>query len=244
MNKIKEAFQQVKEDINTLTQDLGFLRIELKKTQEEMIKICNILSHINKEKDEKSDPNNENWESKEDPAHQHINLTNSVHIPADKAVLSEFQAKNKQFSTGNEGVPTDRQTDQHINTSPINNIKIPENYEKMDPNSIEKAAKMLESLDNIKKEIRITFKRLTEQEVLVFSAIYQLDEEHGYTDYKALATKLGLTESSIRDYVGRLLKKGIPLEKKKINNKLIQISVSKNLKKIATLSTILQLREL
>ena len=48
----------------------------------------------------------------------------------------------------------------------------------------------------------------------------------------------------LRDYIGRLIKKGIPLEKKKINNKIIHLSVSKNLKKIASLSTILQLRDI
>ena len=244
MDRIKKAFQQVKEDMNSLTKDINFLRNELKETQEEMIKICNILIDIIKKNDERPNISNRNGENKENPTNQHINPTNSLYTPTHNVVLSTLNDKNKLFSTGNRGVPTDRQTDQHINTSPINNFKIVENYNKIDLNSIDEAAKMLESLDNIKKEIRIAFKRLTEQEVLVFSAIYQLDDENGYTDYKSLATKLSLTESSMRDYVGRLLKKGIPLEKKKINNKLIQISVSKNLKKIASLSTILQLRDI
>jgi len=106
------------------------------------------------------------------------------------------------------------------------------------------AAKILDSLDSLKKEIRIKFKQLTDQEILVFSAIYQLEEEHGPVDYKALAEKLNLTESSIRDYIGRLLKKGIPVEKKRINNKQIQLGISQSLKKIASLSTILQLRDI
>ena len=99
-------------------------------------------------------------------------------------------------------------------------------------------------LDNIKKEIRLKFKRLTDQEVLVFSTLYQINEETGPTDYKTIAKKLGLTESSIRDYIGRLIKKGIPVDKKRINNKIIQLSISQNLKKIASLPTILQLRDL
>jgi Mn-dependent DtxR family transcriptional regulator len=80
--------------------------------------------------------------------------------------------------------------------------------------------------------------------MVVFSALYQAEEEEGYADYRTLAQKLKLTESSIRDYVGRLIKKGIPVEKIKINNKNIQLILSPNLKKIASLSTILQLREL
>ena len=78
--------------------------------------------------------------------------------------------------------------------------------------------------------------------MLIFSLIYQLEEEKGHTDYKTLSEKLKLTESSIRDYVQRLIKKGIPVEKTKINNKNIQLKISRNLKKIASLSTIMQLR--
>lgn len=239
MDKIKEAFQNVREDVTGLYRDINSLKDELRETREEMLKICEILKQQISEK-----INKELNEDEEGSTNQHINTTPRQGIPAHNSFLEALKGENKPFSTGNEGVPADRQTDQQTDTSPINDIKIIANYSKIDQNSIDEAAKMLDSLDNIKKDIRVTFKRLTEQEVLVFSAIYQLDEEHGYTDYKALATKLNLTESSIRDYIGRLLKKGIPLEKKKINNKLIQISVSKNLKKIASLSTILQLREL
>jgi predicted transcriptional regulator len=103
---------------------------------------------------------------------------------------------------------------------------------------------MLDSLDSLKKEIRLKFKRLTDQEILVFSTIYQLEEEIGEVDYKMVSQKLNLTESSIRDYVGRLIKKGIPVDKNKINNKTIHLSISKNLKKVASLPTILQLIDL
>ncbi len=80
--------------------------------------------------------------------------------------------------------------------------------------------------------------------MLIFSMIYQLEEEKGAPDYKTIAIKLKLTESSIRDYVGRLIKKGIPVEKEKINNKTIQLKISNNLKKIVNLPTIMQLRDL
>ena len=83
-----------------------------------------------------------------------------------------------------------------------------------------------------------------EQELLVFSALYQIDEEKGYADYKSIAIKTNLTESSIRDYIRRLINKDIPLTKEKINNKTIKLSISDSLKRVATLSTIIKLREL
>jgi len=236
MDKIKEAFQRVREDITNLYSEMDSLKIELRETRDEMIKICDILKHINK--DIKKEPNEDT------STNQHINTTQERAIPAHKEFLDTLNEVNKPFSTGNEGVPADRQTDRQTDTPPLSNIKITKNYDKIDQNSIEKALKMLDSVDNIKKELKTTFKRLTDQEMLVFSAIYQLDEEKGYTDYKALSEKLNLTESSIRDYIGRLIKKGISLDKKKINNKIIHLSVSKNLKKIASLSTILQLRDI
>ncbi len=119
-----------------------------------------------------------------------------------------------------------------------------QNTPKNEQNSIHDALEILNSLDEIKKGIRLKFKRLTEQEIIVFSTMYQLEEELGHSNYKLLSDRLNLTESSIRDYVGRLIKKGIPVEKKKINNKQINLIISPDLKKIASLSTILELREL
>jgi len=80
--------------------------------------------------------------------------------------------------------------------------------------------------------------------MLVFSTIYQLEEEKGAADYKSLSSKLKLSESSIRDYVQRIIKKGISVEKKRINNKVIHLFIDPGLKKIAPLSTILTLRDL
>ena len=80
--------------------------------------------------------------------------------------------------------------------------------------------------------------------MLVFSTIYQLEEQNIEPNYKGLALKLGLSESSIRDYVQRMINKGIPIKKHKINNKKLVLSISSDLKKIASLSTIIKLREL
>ena len=78
----------------------------------------------------------------------------------------------------------------------------------------------------------------------VFSAIYQLEEEGLTVDYSILSTKLSLSESSIRDYIQRTIRKGLPIQKTKENNKKVILSISNDLKKIASLQTILQLREI
>ncbi|HOF44471.1 MAG TPA: hypothetical protein PLE51_00585 [Candidatus Pacearchaeota archaeon] len=166
--------------------------------------------------------------------------------PTQKPPYNALKGENTILSTGNRGVPTDRQTNQQTNQQTDKSSYNPEeiHLSKLSEDYIGDATKILDSLDNLKKEVRLKFKRLTDQEFSVFSTIYQLSEENGYTDYKNLSIKLGLTESSIRDYIGRLIKKGIPVEKTKINNKSIRLSISPNLKKIATLPTIFKLREL
>jgi len=232
MDEIKQAFQRVKTDIDFLHQELNNIRSELDETKQEMVEICQILEQIN-EKISKKPQNTTSAQPYEKP-------TPSTHPSTHNYPLEALKPQNMLISTGNQGVPTDKQTNRQTNNKYEIGLKTEETTE----NSIDDAAKMLDSLDNIKKEIRLKFKRLTDQEILVFSTLYQIDEKTGPTDYKTIAKKLGLTESSIRDYIGRLIKKGIPVDKKRINNKIIQLSISQNLKKIASLPTILQLRDL
>jgi hypothetical protein len=234
--QIKEAFQRVRRDIGFLNNDLSILRIEITKTNRDLVKIYEIQKKILE---------NTKIQHTTTPVIRQITSTSPTHNPAHDLALKPLNPQNLTLSTGNEGVPADRQTNQQTDRQEQNSFKTPI-FLPTEPrkNSIEDAAKILDSLDSLKKEIRLKFKQLTDQEVLVFSTLYQLDEQGEPVDYKILAIKLGLTESSIRDYIARLLKKDIPVEKKRINNKQIQLTISPNLKKIASLSTILQLRGL
>jgi hypothetical protein len=117
-------------------------------------------------------------------------------------------------------------------------------FQKPIKQQIFEATEILDSLDNIKKEIRRKFKSITRQEMAVFSAIYVMDERDAEVDYKKVASRLNLSESSIRDYVQKIVNKGIPIEKEKLNNKKILLHISPELKKIATLDTIVKLRGL
>ena len=163
--------------------------------------------------------------------------THPTHSSTHNSGFKTLKPLNSSISIGNQGASTDRQTDRQTDR----HIK---NQQENTKNSFDDVLKVLDSLNDIKKEIRLKFKRLTEQEFLVFSTIYQLEEEVPYVNYNILSKKLNLTESSIRDYIGRLIKKGVPIEKNKINNKNIQLKISQSLRKNAPLSAILQLRGL
>ncbi|VVB82231.1 Uncharacterised protein [uncultured archaeon] len=224
MDQIKNAFQKVRQDIDSLKQDIDSLKqfiFENKVQIDEMTKTLQDFSSKITEINQK-----------EIPTDNQKNQTSYQEVPTENNPFKPLKPQNNPFSTGNEGVPTNKQTNQQTN-------------QQIEKTYFGDALEILNSLDNIKKEMRNKFKRLTDQEFLVFSTIYQMgQEENTFIDYRQISQRLNLTESSIRDYVGRLIKKGIPVEKTKVNNKLIQLSISEKLKKIAPLSMILQLREL
>ncbi len=226
--QLKEAFIKVKQDID-------FLAEEIHQIKQEIIEIKHFLEDF------------------QTSTVRQINQTNPVTSTQTSTVPQEvggLKTPNLGISIGNQGASTDRQTDRQTDTSTHNLSGIPQ--KSIEPNketniekNIQEASEILDSLDRLKKEIRRKFKRITPQEMAVFSAIYQLEEQDPEnTSYKQLSMILKLSESSIRDYVQRMINKGIPIKKHKIANKKIILSISSELKKIATLSTIIQLREL
>jgi len=235
MNPIKEAFQKIKDDINFLKLELNVLKMEIDK--------INRTQHI----------------QSEIPTFQHI-LPTHEETPTDNLPSQAPITPNSMSSTGNEGVPTDRQTNQQTDTFPLKfaqpqylpkfeGEELPQKFAQASsvPNKLDQLDKLsetLNSLDEIKKDLRHKFKRLTNQEMLVFSAIYQLEEQGISPDYSTLAKKLALSESSIRDYVLKITKKGVPVDKIKENNKKILLKIPDDFKKIASLQAIISLREL
>jgi len=244
MDKIGESFNNVRRDISSLYSDFYSLKTEFNEIKDKISKLCELLTKLNSQTIE----NTPSDTSTHDSLLQTTSTHSSTHIDPFKALKDQ----NMTISIRNEGVPTDRQTDRQTdNTGNIGNSSFEVdslNSHSLgllpDKNPIQDATKILDSLDSIKKELRLKFKRLTEQEFLVFSTLYQIEDNEGSADYRILSKTLGLTESSIRDYIGRLIKKGIPVDKKRINNKNISLSISPNLRKISSLPTILRLRDI
>lgn len=162
----------------------------------------------------------------------HNNSTNPINSPTNNWSFRPLNPKILGISTGNGGVPTDRQTDQQTN----------KNEEFPQKDAFSKAITVLNTLDSLKKEIGGLFKQLTDQELLVLTTIYQMEEEQKICDYNSLSIRLELSQSSIRDYVGKLIRKSIPLVKRKVNNKQIHLTLSESLKKTISLSNLSNFR--
>ncbi len=221
---LKKAFSKVKKDINFLNNEILELKI--------------IINEL------KTSIDNHQTTSISDSTVQQINkadFANPTHNPTVRQELKGFKPINLAVSIGNEGVPTDKQTNRQTD-NPTHYLD--KNHQKSIEKNIQEVSEILESLDSLKKEIRLKFKHLTSQEMSVFSTIYQLEEQGGEVTYNRVSNQLKLSESSIRDYTQRIINKGIPIKKHKVNNKKIILSVSQELKKIVSLSTIIRLREL
>ena len=211
---IKDAFLKVKEDILELKKQLDEIKRTIKQTE---------------------------------------NQTDTLDKPTDRQEIQTvpqeaegLKPQNLMVSTGNEGVQTDRQTnrqtDRQIEEIRLN-LKKP--FKENDELSqIDKVSHLLNSLDSIKKDLRSKFKKLTSQEMLIFSTIYQLQEQGFEVDYTLLSNKTNLSQSSIRDYIQKLTKKQIPLDKIKHNNKKIILTIPEDFRKITSLNTIISLRQL
>lgn len=226
-NQVKSAFLKVKQDIQKLESEVSKIKSEINEIKPILTQLYDNLNSIRY--------------GTINPTIRHINpIYTSIQTdtPTVKQVLKGLKSPNLITSIGNKGVPTDtRQTDRQILDRQIDTQNIESN--------IKEASEILNSLDKLKNDIRQKFKQLTTQEILVFSTIYQLEEKDPKNvSYEEIASVLNLSEGSIRDYVFKMIKKGIPIKKTKINNRKILLSISKELKNIASLSTILQLREL
>ena len=251
MDPIKEAFLNVKQDIDYLYQEIQEIKASLEEHKEVSF---NFIKRTLEELKTTTQNLQISTLQQETPTHPtHLEAPKSQYLP---------------ISTGNEGVPTNQPTNQPTIQHPpistekfaqVDNIptqKIPrtshlipekkqEKEEKIDRiTQLQRASEILSSLDELKKEVRIKFKKLTNQEMLIYTTIYQLEEQGILVDYSIIAEKTGLSEISIRDYIRKIINKGVPLDKIKENNKKIVLKIPQNLKKIASLSTIQQLREI
>jgi len=222
MDMIKEAFSKIKEDIQSLKNEILQLKLQ-------------ISQQTDKQTYNQTNPTDIPTQISQQTDKQTYNQTN----PTDILPVEHLYNQNSNSSTGNKGVPTNQQTNKLTNRQTYNIIQNTTNSEFKQANDI------LASLDNLKKGIRLKFKRLTTQEMLVFSTLYALEEQNNIEiTYRTLAGQIGLSESSMRDYTNKLIKKGIPIEKIRKNNKTIVLKISQTLKNIATLATIQTLREI
>lgn len=175
---VKNAFRNVKEDINRLDNEIKGLNKELSIIKNDIYSLKEEISKII-------------------PFLEKISLKQTLNI--------------EESSTGNDGVfnkQTNNSTNKQTNTQQFN------------------------TFTEIQNNIKDQFKTLSKQEFLTFLTIYQLEEELEIVRYIDVAKRLKLSESSIRFYVTKLVEKKIPIAKSRINNKLVDLSLLPEFRKL------------
>ncbi len=220
---VKDSFKKIKSEMRYLASEIFSIKSQIQE-------IYDLISQISILNSPNNAGNNQSSTSATDSQQTEEN-------PADNTDYNGELSLNSHSSIGNEGVPADRQ-------QTVSRQIIEEKALEKVPKNADESQNISRLIDGLKNDLKQKFRSLTKQEFLIFSLIYSLTEEHGEANYKELALRSKLTESSVRDYLSRLEHKGIPLIKEKKNNKLVVIKVPKELRDIAALDSLVKLNKI
>jgi len=245
-------FKRVEKEIKSIKEELSSIKLTINSLNQ-------VLSKVNFPKPAQSVSSSDIQQTQEklnstdtktigfrEPIKQTINL--------EQEEKQSIQQTIRHISTRNDGVPTDNSTDIQQTDKTIK-IPIKSSFKISDRSDTTFNTKNTQNRKNIdiknldsavfelKQDLLNKFKELSQQEFKVFSAIYSLEESEQILDYALLSAKLNLTESSIRDYIMKLEKKGIPIIKEKLKNRRVSLHIRKELRDIFTLDKLLKIRE-
>lgn len=152
-------------------------------------------------------------ETKIDQILTKINTTNKTKNSDSNEIgphMSQIQEKTQKISSGNRGVYS-------LIHSPFTH-----SFTNHSPD-----------IQELKNDLENKFNQLTNQEFLVFLTIYQLEEELGRpVIYVDLSTRLKLSTGCIRSYISSIIRKGLPIIKQKVNNKIITLKIHQDFKEL------------
>lgn len=247
-DEIRDAFYQVREEIDQLKVEILALRKELRD-------LSDIKTNLTKEiEDIKTNFKHEiSIGNRGVPANQQTNTStfSTPSFPVD-GILHVKEGGPAHDPAHFPAHPQHiRQELPHSSTSDIFSPAlrhIPQTASKTPPRSPEMALDegindLSDLIEALKTDLKKKFKALTKQEFHIFSVLYTVDKTQNIVTYQDLAARTGLTASSIRDYIQRIVKKGIPIIKEKQNNKVVMLKLPAELKNLATLDSLMRLRQ-
>jgi len=135
-----------------------------------------------------------------------------------------------KISSGNNGVINDEQQLTTINNNYQQPTIINNNH--------------TTTINDLKDDFEDLFKTLTDREFTIFMAIYQLEEDlRGTVSYSNIAKVLKITETNVRIHVNSMTNKGIPIEKNRLFNRKVSLSVKKELRDLNLATKLIKLRQ-
>ena len=116
MDKIKEAFQLIKDDIFSLQNELNYIKESIQTNNQNIKEIVEILSKLH-EKTERLEKEKSLDTQTDQQTDRHINSTVQTHPSTHNLPLEDLKPINLVVSKGNRGVSTDRQTDRQTGSA-------------------------------------------------------------------------------------------------------------------------------
>jgi hypothetical protein len=255
---VKASFSRVKEHINAVEAGIKANKDELSVQKNVFNVIQEELKTIKKEINSQKEPILMLQNSLEEQ--KNLNSSQKSSKEADfNGLKSVFSSQNEQISTifdkintilkrldeieskisvspssiGNEGVYSNIHS---FNIHSFTGHEEPENKESSPAIPFEPKQKTEKSdfaiLSSTRQELIDRFSQLSKQELRTFLTIYDL-EEKGNVSYIDVAKRLNLTEGCIRTYISSLMRKRIPLEKVKFNNKTVVLHIPKEFRELS-----------
>lgn len=253
--RLKEAFSRIREEMDGIRSELSQIRDELSYLTDS---VEAVLSHLEESEHQKQEESAKRCaELSADVPRNAPNFTErfikkgqdvpnfglgtsreaSAHYPPKSAELS----LKDDFSIGNKGVSALRQQIGNTQATDPTPFKEP-----LGPSAglSESSSHLQENVERLKKALQDSFKSLTKQEFVIFSTLYQMEEElKRPVSYSELAVRSNLTPNSMRDYMSKLINKKVPIIKEKHNNKQILLKIAPELRNIETLGSLIKLVE-
>ena len=95
---------------------------------------------------------------------------------------------------------------------------------------------------NLKKELELVFRTLTDREFSIFMVVYAIDKEGKEANYQEIAKQLGISDHTIRGYVSSLISKNVPIQKERYLNGKVSLSIKNEFKQLDLYQKLLKLR--
>ncbi|MEK6936499.1 MAG: hypothetical protein AABW58_00335 [Nanoarchaeota archaeon] len=150
------------------------------------------------------------------------------------------EVPSEMSSTGNQGVYTNIHSFIHSHMHSFNkhSANIQQTNMQTNPQINSHLAKQTQQFPKEWSQANLTdidsmFLTLTKGEFLCFLTIFQLEEDlNRGVSYLELSRQLSLSEGCIRTYVSQMLKKAVPLQKIRLNNKLTLLLIDKSFRSL------------
>ena len=228
MDNSEIANQSIQDRLNRLESSMESIKKAILRQNEVILRLSErVIDSLNAQKDLKNSfflVSTGNKGVNQSINNQSLNKKgDSNKIPQMRQIISD-----NEYSTGNKGVK-----------ELLAQGEFPIIMEKNQPKSLK--IDQFSGLREFKDQINGIFKKLSRQELNTFLTIYNLEEEGLNPTYRAVSEKMKLSEHCIRAHVCSLLKKGAPLEKGKINNRLTLIFVKKDFKTLNLRNKLLEI---